>query len=162
MVFDSYTMLEMLSRYSSSREILWIFSRFKGEKRLTLLQNPHFYIGLPTLAQSYGSGFRVDPIDSFHHDHGKVSVLTDNPSRVYLENAQRRRALSNAWLLGDVIIFKGLSLCVISLSRPLTRTSSQTCVESSRVKISSERSLRAHPTYGTERNLCHWPACRLP
>jgi len=159
MAFDPYAMPEVLTRHPTLSEVLWNFSRLMGGKRLTLLQNPHFYGMLPRSPRVNWSTFRADPIDSFRYK--SISVLVDKPHWIYLETPIRRRALSNVWLLGDAMVFKGLSLCVIPLSPSLTRTSSQTRAEGSRVKISSERRLWTRPSYGTERNLCHLlPACR--
>ena len=153
MVFDSYTFPEVLTKHPTLSEVLWNFSRLKGDKRLTLLQNPHFYRMLPKSPEVNWSNFRADPIDYF--EDGSISVLIDKPHWIYLEAAMKRRALSNVWLLGDAMIFKGFeTLCYQPFSISY-RTSSQTRAGSSRVKISSERPLRTRPTYGTERNLCH-------
>ena len=85
----------MLGKSSDLKEILWNFSRFKdAKKRLTLKQNPHFYIRLPTLPHLYGIKFRTDPIETFQHE--KIRVLTDNPDavgRVYVDIGQKRRLL---------------------------------------------------------------------
>jgi hypothetical protein len=97
----------VLTQHASWPEVLWNFSRFKGEKRLTLEQNPHFYEVLPTSPEKYGGGFTMDPIKTFQHQ--KISVLTDNPGtgRVFLEIAKERRVFGNAWVPKDAIISKG-------------------------------------------------------
>ena len=102
---------EELSKTSNLQEILWNFSHFKGEKRLTLKQNPHFYQVLPTLAEQYEGKFRRDPVETF--DHEKINVLTDNlgpTGRVFIETAKESRAFGNVWAPRKAIIFKGSSL----------------------------------------------------
>jgi hypothetical protein len=85
----SDTIPEVLTQSSDMKEIMWNFSLFKGERRLTLEDNPYFYEKLPTSAEKYDSQFRADPIQTFHHD--KITVLIDNPGltgRVILETAK--------------------------------------------------------------------------
>jgi len=109
----------MLSRSPDMTEIMWNFSRFKDGRRLTLKDNPHFYERLPTSAEEYGSQFRTDPIQTFHHD--KISVLTDSPlatGRVFFETAQKAMAFVNVWVPKDAIIFKGSYLSVFLFSPP--------------------------------------------
>ena len=99
----------MLGQTSDTKEIMWNFSLFKGERRLTLKDNPHFYEKLPTSAEKYEGRFRTDPTETFHHD--KISVLTDDPrlaGRVFLETAKEKRAFGNVWVPKEAIIFKGL------------------------------------------------------
>ena len=98
----------MLSETSGLKEILWNFSRFRDERRLTLKQNPHFYELLPTLPEEYEGRFQRDPIDTFDRHH--INVLTDNlgpTGRVFLETPRYSRVFGNVWVPKDVIIFKG-------------------------------------------------------
>ncbi|KAH9985679.1 hypothetical protein BJV77DRAFT_97427 [Russula vinacea] len=87
-------------------------------RRLTLRQNPHFYQMLPTLPEAYGGDFRMEPIETFQH--GRVSVLIDNPNnagRVFLETERETRAFGNVWVPNEAIVFKGsYLLCRFSLS----------------------------------------------
>ena len=110
----------VLSKHASLPEVLWNFSRFKGEKRLTLEQNPHFYDVLPTSPEKYGDKFTMDPIKTFQHQ--KISVLIDNPGpgRVFLETAKEKRVFSNAWVPKDVIISKGSCLFSMAFATSLT------------------------------------------
>ena len=113
-------MLVVLTRHASWPEVLWNFSRFKAEKRLTLKQSPHFYELLPTSPEKYGGGFTMDPIKTFQHQ--KISVLIDNPGpgRVFLETAKEKRVFSNAWVPKDVIISKGSCLFSMAFATSLT------------------------------------------
>jgi hypothetical protein len=141
----------MLSKTSDLKEIMWNFSHFRGENRLTLKQNPHFYEGLPTSPDEYKGTFRRDPIETF--DLEEVNVLTDNsgPGRVFLETAKETRAFGNVWVPKDAIIFKGSSLFFEPISRLLTPC--QTSVESLRVKTSSGLTSKTRPNYGGLRSL---------
>jgi hypothetical protein len=152
---------EVLSQTSGTKEIMWNFSLFKGERRLTLKDNPHFYEKLPTSVEIYEGQFRTEPIDTFHHD--KISVLTDNPrltGRVFLDTAKEKRAFGNVWVPKEAIIFKGLFHSYISLSSsPLTPC--QTSMENLKAKASSEKLFKTLPTYGVLRShLCQTPRCR--
>jgi hypothetical protein len=105
---------EVLSKNSRLEDVLWNFSHFRGEKRLTLKQNPHFYEMLPTLPDEYEGTFRRDPIKTF--DHEKICVLTDKSGltgRVFLETAKETRAFGNVWVPKHAIIFKGSCLSLI-------------------------------------------------
>jgi len=111
-------MPEVLSHKSKLPEVLWNFSRFKGEKRLTLKQNPHFYefSHIPTTVTLYHGGFKANPIENFRPRDAKFWVITDKPSsRIFLETPQQVRAFGNVWRVpysnnNDVIIFKGSSM----------------------------------------------------
>ena len=99
----------MVSESSGTKEILWNFSRFKGERRLTLKNNPHFYERLSKSAENYEGQFQADPIETFFQQE-KISVLTDNPrltGRVFLETTEKKRAFGNVWVPKKAIIFKG-------------------------------------------------------
>ena len=100
----------MLSKTSGLKEIMWNFSHYRDERRLTLKQNPHFYEVLPTLPDEYVGRFRRDPIETF--DIKEVNVLTDNSGlgRVILETAKETRAFGNIWVPKRAIIFKGSCL----------------------------------------------------
>jgi hypothetical protein len=110
---------EVLGPSSDTMEFLWNFSRFKGGRRLTLKDNPHFYERLPTSAERYEGQFQATSIDTFHHD--KISVLTDNPhltGRVFLETAKEKWAFGNFWVPNEAIIFKGSYVSVFLFLTP--------------------------------------------
>lgn len=151
-------MPEVLGKSSNVAEILWNFNRCKGEKRITLKQNPHFYNGLPRKKEAYGDDFRNDPMESFL-DTPEVYVLTDRPSRVYLQSGQDARAFGNVWLPNDAIIFKGTWLLLQTW--PLS-TSLQTSAASSKAKASWEHPFKATLKYGTVLSLCSPPHRQMP
>jgi hypothetical protein len=103
-------------------EILWNFSRYRDDRRLTLKQNPHFYKDLPGTYkddfQSHPIEQFVDALEDFKGDSldrvkskptPKISVLTDRQGRIYLESGQDSRAFGNVWCPQNAIIFKGSS-----------------------------------------------------
>jgi hypothetical protein len=107
-------MPEVLSRQSNIPEVLWNFSRFKGDARITLKQNPHFYKfpDIPMTPWQYNGEFKVDPIENLQHE--RIWVITDKPGRIFLETPQHTRAFGNAWRVpyrpkNNAIILKGSS-----------------------------------------------------
>lgn len=89
-------------------EVLWNFSRLKGDERITLKQNPSFYRGLPSSADAYGGDFSTEPIENFRNGT-EFFVLTDKRCRVFLEVNEKKRVFGNFWVLEPdaTIIFKG-------------------------------------------------------
>lgn len=112
----------VLSESSNFNDIFWNFSLFKGERRLTLKDNPHFYEMLPTSPDKYEGDFRMDPMETFLSHHKIISVLTDSPrvaGRMILETAEETRFFGNIWVPKEGIIFKGSYLSVFRFSHPL-------------------------------------------
>ena len=147
----------MLCSRSNQNEILWNFSRFKDERRLTLKQNPHFYEVLPTSPKDYGDKFRTRPTETYL-EKGRISVLTDKlgqAGRVFLKTAKTTRAFGNVWDLKDAIIFKGSwhFFCPFSHLSDI----SQTSLDSLREKASLVQTSKTPPTYGVLRNLHRLP-----
>lgn len=101
---------QVLCSKSDQKEILWNFSRFKDERRLTLKQNPRFYEALPASPKDYGDKFLIEPIETYLHKmHKRISVLTDSlgeAGRVFLNLAKKTRAFGNVWIPKNAIIFK--------------------------------------------------------
>lgn len=96
----------VLNENPSSAEILWNFSCFKDQRRLTLKQNPHFYTNLPASPEAYGGEFEIEPTVNFRHAN-KFYVLTDRPGLVYIKTHQYLRCFGNSWCPNSAIIFKG-------------------------------------------------------
>ena len=99
---------EVLNNDSKLQEILWNFSRFDRERRLTLSQNPHFYNHLPTSSNANWSGFDSKATEeNFPTDHAQpIYVLTNTPGRVFLELGPNPRAFDNVWNMNETLIFK--------------------------------------------------------
>jgi hypothetical protein len=97
--------LEALISTSGLPNILWYFSHFEDERRLTLAQNPHFYEGPPTFPTTYGPACRTRPTEGYQ---GTIYyVLTNNERRVFLELGQNQRTFDNVWRTNNTLIFKG-------------------------------------------------------
>ena len=88
------------------KEILWNFSRLKGEKRLSLKQNPHFYTHLPLSPEEYGGDFNMEPTEEFRHGN-KFYVLNDREGLAYFQTDQYTQCFGNFWCPNGAIIFKG-------------------------------------------------------
>ena len=98
----------VLSSSPSLQEILWNFSCLTDKKkRLTLSNNPHFYIELPTSPEAYRNNVKIDPTEDFRHAN-KFYVLTDKPEYVHIVTDQEIRVFGNFWRSQNFIIFKGL------------------------------------------------------
>jgi hypothetical protein len=106
----------MLSQRSNLQEVLWNFSRYEGDKCLTLNQNPHFYrlSDLPISPEAYVGDFKANPIASDYFQHAEICVLTDRPGLVTLETDQGTQVFGNVWAPTDALIFKGSRIALSS------------------------------------------------
>ena len=101
-------MSDVLNNDTKLEEILWNFSRFPPEMRLTLSQNPHFYNHLPTSPNANWGEFNANATQENWHTYvaNPICVLTDTPSRVFLELCRNPRAFDNVWNANETLIFK--------------------------------------------------------
>jgi hypothetical protein len=111
---------EELSASPSLPEILWNFSRYRDRARITLEQNPHFYLRCPVDESAYTPKFRRHPLQDTsgaleHKD--TVYVLFDGPCRVFLDIEHKPRIFGNVWSLNGLLVFRGLHH--LSRSRPM-------------------------------------------
>ncbi len=67
-------MPELLSRTAGIQEVLWNFAHLEDHKRITLWENPHFYLGLPTSVDEYGSKFEKFPVDDWKPEPNEFLV----------------------------------------------------------------------------------------
>jgi len=98
---------------TTASEIIWNFSRYpeKSPERMTLKQNPHFYLGLSEDAASYGSKFHKDPLKDFAHrrtDSATIFVLLDKSCRLFLDATKPHipRIFGNVWKPHQKVILK--------------------------------------------------------
>jgi hypothetical protein len=129
---------ELVGKNSTFRDILWNLHRLRdAKKRLTLMDNPHFYAKLPEPQEEYESRIEIDPTvateDLWQAD--KFYILTDRQELVYIMTDQVTLTFGNFWRSENALIFKGLSIFVVLL--PLFLMSCQTCVGDSREAQSS-------------------------
>ncbi|KAH8978122.1 hypothetical protein EDB86DRAFT_3249238, partial [Lactarius hatsudake] len=98
-----------LSSDPSFPEILWNFSRYNDRARITLEQNPHFYLHCPADESAYSPTFQrrplQDPSGALDHN-GIVYVLFDRPGRVFLTTEHKLRIFGNVWSLNGSLIFR--------------------------------------------------------
>ena len=106
------SLVEELTGAPNLREILWNFNRYPhgSRERVTLADNPHFYeygSFLESLNAYQGQyhRFTVNPIDN-RQDASIIVVLTNKPSRIFLEFGQNSRAFDNVWNTDGIVIFK--------------------------------------------------------
>ncbi|KAI9438909.1 hypothetical protein H4582DRAFT_2075509 [Lactarius indigo] len=103
---------QVLRADSSFPEILWNFCRYKGRARITLEQNPHFYLRFPADESAYSPKFWChplrDPRGAFGHND-TVYVLFDSSGRVFLTTEQNPRIFGNVWTLNGSLIFRDRS-----------------------------------------------------
>lgn len=100
----------MLSTPPKSSEIIWNFSRYTDNRRITLRENPQFYLDLPISGGAYGADFSQNSMkDIVLNGQNTVYVLVENPGlgRIYLEVEAKNRIFGNVWTLNGVLIFKG-------------------------------------------------------
>jgi hypothetical protein len=112
LVFDNNLIhtSEEFSASPSLPEILWNFSRYEGRARITLEQNPHFYLHLPADESAYTPMFQCHPLQdtSVALEHNcTVYVLFDGPSRVFRDTERDLRIFGNVWSLNGTRIFRG-------------------------------------------------------
>lgn len=131
-----------LSDSSDLPEILWYFSHFPDEKRLSLAQNPQFYGILPTSPAAYVGGFSSSPTEFYQ---GTINVLTNSSRRIFLECDPYPRIFDNVWAINGILIFRGLCV-VFPFSHSLTFY--QTLSEGSRAKPSLVNLFKTSPSPG--------------
>jgi len=99
---------ELLKNDTHLQEVLWNFIRLPKEKRLTLLQNPHFYSDLPTSSNANWRELDITPTEENWHKHHTqpIFVLTNMPGRVFFELCEIPRAFDNVWTTTKTLVFK--------------------------------------------------------
>jgi hypothetical protein len=133
---------EALTDSSSLQEVLWNFYLITDkEKRLTLMENPHFYAGLPMSLDAYGSSLKVDPTEDFRRGD-RFYVLTDKPELIYIMTDHVSRSFGNVWRPKIAVIFKRLGFSFFF--PPLFLTLCQTSVGGLAGKILSRYLSEAH------------------
>jgi hypothetical protein len=124
-VSDLTAFIEVLTNAPKPQEILWNFCRYSlgSNKRVTLAENPHFYLQhhLHVRSQNeYKDGFTADPTEHYQEDVDNIYVLTNKPGRVFLECGEQSRAFDNVWRANEIFIFKGRRLAFFLLFPLLT------------------------------------------
>ncbi|KAI9457243.1 hypothetical protein BJY52DRAFT_1378399 [Lactarius psammicola] len=109
---ETITLSQELNEDPSLPEILWNFCRYKGRARITLEQNPHFYLHCLADESAFTPTFRrrplQDPSGALEHNN-TVYVLFDRPGRVFLDTGHKPRIFGNVWSLNGLLIFRDTS-----------------------------------------------------
>ncbi len=85
--------------------ILWIFSLYEDNKRLNLVQNPHFYGSLPAHATPVYEGKSMAELTKPYPD--TIYILTNNEHRIFLDLGKRQWIFDNIWNTGGILLFRG-------------------------------------------------------
>ncbi len=127
-------------------DIHWNFILVYGDnddRGLSVTQNPHFYLGLPTLVDGVYQG---EPVAELIQPHPEtIYIYTNNERRIYLEFGEMRRTFDHVWRTNDALSFKGMYLFSPDQRLP---TSLQTSLEGSRAKPLSKGLSLALPSSG--------------
>jgi hypothetical protein len=102
--------LEEFSASPSLPDILWNFSRYEDRARITLEQNPHFYLRFPAEESAYTPMFQCYPLQDSSEAlelNDTVYVLFDGPSCVFLDAEDKLKIFCNVWSLNGFPIFRG-------------------------------------------------------
>jgi hypothetical protein len=155
------SLIEALTDGSDFQEILWNFSRCPGGHRVTLAKNPHFYSPDRlhiTSPNGYHDRFITYPVEECHifQDVDDIYVLTNKPSRIYLEFGKESRAFDNVWKTNGIFIFKSQCPVFSFLLFRLADVSSGICG-----KLEGERAVGA-PIQGKSYRWCRAEPLPLP
>ena len=105
----------MLSHSAVIEEVFWNFAHFWDNRRITLQDNPHFYLELPTSLDAYTAKFKARPIEHLKvKPNATIYILVDHSRRVFLETEHETRIFDHVFMLKDVMIFKGLLIFLSS------------------------------------------------
>ncbi|KAN0132168.1 hypothetical protein V8E53_009934 [Lactarius tabidus] len=110
---DQLIVHQEINNPTITSEIMWRFCRYPKNypERITLKQNPHFYLQLPLDAASYDNKFKKDPLKDFTHSLKKkdtIYVLLDKSCRLFLDAARPHipRIFGNLWKPYHTVILK--------------------------------------------------------
>ncbi|KAH9984933.1 hypothetical protein BJV77DRAFT_143985 [Russula vinacea] len=98
---------QMLTSRPNESEILWNFCRYPPDRRITLVENPHFYEYQSPNA--YWDGFTTGPMESYQYAEN-IYVLTNTRRRIFLEfgAGNDSRVFDNVWQTNGIFIFKSI------------------------------------------------------
>ncbi|KAN0129081.1 hypothetical protein V8E53_013077 [Lactarius tabidus] len=106
---DTVIVSQEFSASPSLPDILWNFSRYEDRARITLEQNPHFYLRFPAEESAYTPMFQCYPLQDSSEAlelNDTVYVLFDGPSCVFLDAEDKLKIFCNVWSLNGFPIFR--------------------------------------------------------
>ena len=92
-------------------ELLWTFSRLPEDQRVTLKQNPHFYLkrDLSDRPSAYDDHFVLKPIKDLKPEKDLVVlILSDRTGQIYFDYNKFSKTYGNIWKPHNAIILKGI------------------------------------------------------
>lgn len=92
-------------------ELLWTFSRLPEDQRVTLKQNPHFYLSkdLSDRPLSYDDDFVLKPLKDLKPEKDLVVlILSDRTGQIYFDYEKFSKTYGNIWKPHNTIILKGI------------------------------------------------------
>ena len=90
-----------------------MFSRLPEGQRVTLKQNPHFYLSkdLPDRPSAYDGDFVLKPLNNLKPENDlEVLVLSDRTSQIYFDYDKFSKTYGNIWRPHKTIILKGITI----------------------------------------------------
>lgn len=91
-------------------ELLWTFSLLPEDQRISLKQNPHFYLSkdLSDQASAYNNEFKLEPLTYLSPKKDLVvMVLLDRVGQIFVDKKKFSMAYGNIWRVNNTIILKG-------------------------------------------------------
>jgi hypothetical protein len=94
-------------------ELLWTFSRLPEDQRVTLKQNPHFYLSRDLsdrpLQLTYDDDFVLKPLKDLKPEKDLVVlILSDRAGQIYFNYEKFSKTYGNIWRPHNTIILKGI------------------------------------------------------
>lgn len=91
-------------------ELLWTFSRLPEDQRISLKQNPQFYLSrdLSDQVSAYDDQFKLEPLKDLRPEKDSVVlVLLDRAGQIFVDYQKFSKTYGNIWRPYNTIILKG-------------------------------------------------------
>jgi len=91
-------------------ELLWTFSRLPEDQRISLKQNPQFYLSrdLSDQVSVYDDQFKLEPLKDLRPEKDSVVlVLLDRAGQIFVDYQKFSKTYGNIWRPYNTIILKG-------------------------------------------------------
>ncbi|KAH9059811.1 hypothetical protein EDB87DRAFT_728493 [Lactarius vividus] len=112
-------------------ELLWTFSRLPEDQRVTLKQNPHFYLSsdLSDRPDIYDDKFVLKPLKDLKPEKDLVVlILSDRNGQIYFDYEKFSKTYGNIWKPHDAIILKDLQGTLEAANRISPKINGEVCI----------------------------------
>ncbi|KAH9174001.1 hypothetical protein EDB89DRAFT_1956215 [Lactarius sanguifluus] len=112
-------------------ELLWTFSRLPEDQRVTLKQNPHFYLSrdLSDRPDNYDDEFVLKPLKDLKPEKDLVVlILSDRNGQIYFDYEKFSKTYGNIWKPHDAIILKDLQGTLEAANRISPKINGEVCI----------------------------------